>query len=147
MAADAGVSVGVVIAGLIINATGWAWVDPLTSLLIDVEIFFGTWGLLKSSLDLAMHAVPPGIDPTEVDRYLSDLPGIAAVHDLHIWGMSTTEKALNVHLVKPDVANDDQLLKQIQGELHDRFGIEHVTIQIERSSDPAHCSQSPPGVV
>ena len=143
MAADAGISLGVVIAGIGIYVTGWTWIDPATSLLIVLVIFIGTWGLFKDSVNLAMDAVPKGIDPGEVGDYLSGLRGVVAVHDLHIWAMSTTEAALTVHLVKPSVEDDDQLLKDAQCELHDRFGIEHVTIQVERSADPLHCRQAP----
>lgn len=132
MAADAGVSVGVVIAGIGIELTGWAYIDPISSLIIAALIFITTWGLLRDSVNLAMHAVPSDIDPAAVHKYLSEVPGVAAVHDLHIWGMSTTEAALTVHLVKPQVENDDQLLKQITRDLHDQFRIEHVTI-LDRS--------------
>lgn len=140
MAADAGVSLGVVIAGIVIRATGWHWVDPATSIMIAAVIFISTWGLLKESLNLAMHAVPPNIDPHEVQNYLASVPGITEVHDLHIWAMSTTETALTVHLVKPTVEDDDQLLCTLQKELHDRFGIEHTTIQIMRLPATIACS-------
>lgn len=147
MAADAGVSVAVVIAGLGIRLTGLTWIDPVTSLLIALVILVGTWELFRESLDLAMQAVPKGIDPAEVQRALLELDGVTAVHDLHIWGMSTSETALTVHLIKPAVENDDALLHRAKQELHDRFGIEHVTIQVERSEDPNYCSQSPMDVV
>jgi cobalt-zinc-cadmium efflux system protein len=140
MAADAGVSLGVVIAGIAIQATGWQWLDPATSLVIAAIIFLGTWGLLKESLNLAMHAVPPEIDLEEVRNYLTALPDITSVNDLHIWAMSTTETALTAHLVKPREENDDALLRELQKELHDRFGIEHATIQIERSPLRDVCS-------
>lgn len=132
MAADAAISAGVVIAGLLIRATGWTWIDPLSSILIAVVIAGGTWGLLRESLDLALDAVPSGIDPAEVEAHLAALPGIAEVHHLHIWGVSTTEIALTVHLVKPDGKLDDALLERITAELHDRFHIEHATIQLEQ---------------
>jgi len=134
MAADAAISAGVVIAGLLIRATGWTWIDPLSSILIAVVIAGGTWGLLRESLDLALDAVPAGIDPAEVESYLASLPGIASVHHLHIWGMSTTEIALTVHLTKPDGHLDDALLQRITTELHDRFDIAHATIQLERGT-------------
>lgn len=140
MAADAGVSLGVVIAGIVIRATGWHWVDPATSLLIAIVIFISTWDLLKESLNLALHAVPLGIDPYEVQSYLASVPGITEVHDLHIWAMSTTETALTVQLVKPIVEDDDPLLCKLQKELHDRFGIEHTTIQIMRLPATIACS-------
>lgn len=149
MAADAAVSFGVVIAALAMRATGWLWLDPAVSLVIVIVIVItvGTWGLLRHSLDLAMDAVPPHINPNEVESYLAGLPGVVAVHDLHIWGMSTTEVALTVHLVKPDAQIDDALLTEIQHELHERFGIDHTTVQFEKG-DAAHpCEQAPTTVV
>ena len=138
MAADAGVSLGVVVAGVMILLTGWWWIDPAVSLLIVLVIFVGIWGLLRDSFNLAMDAVPPEINTAAVRRYLTDLPGVAAVHDLHIWPMSTTETALTAHLVKPDPAGDDALLGRLRGELHERHGIDHVTVQWERDlADPA----------
>ncbi|HEY8649871.1 MAG TPA: cation diffusion facilitator family transporter, partial [Chthoniobacterales bacterium] len=122
MASDAGISAGVVIAGLAILWTGWHWIDPVVSLLISAVIVWGTWDLLRESVNLALQAVPENIEPEKVERYLEQLPGISKVHDLHIWAMSTTETALTAHLVKPDGKLDDPLLDQIQQELHDRFG-------------------------
>lgn len=147
MAADAVVSVGVVIAALAMRATGWLWLDPAVSLIIVVVITVGTWGLLRHSLDLAMDAVPPQIDPHQVESYLAGLPGVVAVHDLHIWGMSTTEVALTVHLVKPDAEIDDALLTEIQHELHERFGIDHTTVQFERGDTAHPCAQAPATVI
>jgi cobalt-zinc-cadmium efflux system protein len=141
MAADAAVSLGVVVAALAMMATGWNWLDPATSLVIVVVITISTWGLLRESLDLALDAVPAGIHPAEVVAYLQSLPGVVAVHDLHIWGMSTTEAALTVHLVKPDATIDDRLLAQINRDLHDRFGIEHTTIQFELGDEDHPCQQ------
>ena len=142
MAADAGVSLGVVLAGLAILATGRAWLDPAVSLAIVVVIVVGTWGLLRDSVNLALDAVPEGIDMAAVQGYLGSLPAVVEVHDLHVWGMSTTETALTAHLVMPDTTCDDATLSRICGELHDRFGIEHTTLQVE-SGDPAHpCSCS-----
>ncbi len=135
MAADAAISAGVVVAGLLIRATGWTWIDPLSSILIALIIAVGTWGLLRESLDLALDAVPSGIDPAEVEAYLASVPGIASVHHLHIWGMSTTEIALTVHLTKPDGHLDDALLQRITAELHDRFHIAHATIQMEQGAE------------
>ena len=140
MAADAGVSLGVVVAGLVIRQTGWHWVDPAVSLAIAAVIFMSTWGLLKESMNLAMQAVPPGIDPEEVQSYLASVPGVTQVYDLHIWAMSTTETALTAHLVKPTVSDDDALLCQLQKELHDRFGVEHATIQIVRTPAAISCT-------
>lgn len=147
MAADAAVSGGVVLAGLAIAITGWLWLDPAISLMIVVVIFVGTWGLLRDSVNLAMDVVPEGIDPGAVQSYLVGLPGIAEVHDLHIWGMSTTDVALTAHLVKPDTETEDAFLVRACRELHDRFGIKHATLQIERGSGAPACDLAPPEVV
>ncbi len=142
MAADAAVSLGVVIAGFIIYSTGWLWVDPAISLVIVLVITFGTWGLLKDSFHLSIDAVPTGIDLKAVGNYLKSISGVTEVHDLHIWAMSTTETALTAHLVIPDETKDDYFLKKICGELHSRFGIEHSTIQIEKSAQSANCDHN-----
>lgn len=139
MAADAGVSLGVVFAGLLITFTNWLWIDPAISLLIVLVITLGTWSLLKDSFHLSMDAVPKRIDLREVGNYLKSIKGVTEVHDLHVWAMSTTEIALTAHLVIPDEAKDDYFLKKICGELHSRFGIEHSTIQIEKSAQSANC--------
>src|SRR4030095_3151958 len=110
MASDAGISAGVVVAGIAILWTGWHWIDPVVSLLISAVIVWGTWDLLRESVNLALQAVPENIKPEEVERFLMQLPGIARVHDLHIWAMSTTETALTAHLVKPDGKLDDPFL-------------------------------------
>ncbi len=145
MAADAAVSIGVVIAGGLILLTGWLWIDPITSIVIAAVILLSTWGLFKESFNLAVHSVPSGIDPEWVREYLMQLPRVEEVHDLHIWAMSTTETALTVHLVTPEPsAEDDRLLAVSGEELHDRFEIGHTTIQIEHSSNDAFCPQSPP---
>ncbi|MBA3962113.1 MAG: cation transporter [Chthoniobacterales bacterium] len=138
MAADAAVSVGVVIAGLIILRTGWTLIDPISSLLIVAIILFGTWGLFRDSLNLSLDAVPAGIDYGAVKTYLEGLPEVAALHHLHIWGLSTTEVACTAHVVKREAQLDDRLLKEIAHELHERFGIEHTTIQFE-CCDPPDC--------
>lgn len=140
MAADAGVSGGVVVAGLAILVTGWLWLDPLMSLAIGAVILVATWGLLRDSINLALDAVPFGIDPEAVKAYLSSLPGVTAVHDLHIWPMSTTEAALTAHLVKPDSRGDDALIIRASKELHHRFGIEHTTLQWEREDTSKPCT-------
>ncbi len=139
MAADAGVSAGVVVGGAVILATGWFWIDPIVSLLITVVILVGTWGLLRESFDLAMDAVPRGIDPNAVMAYLSGLPGVIGVHDLHIWAMSTTETALTAHLIKPNPENNDFLIDKARRGLHDRFGIEHATLQWEHCNETNVC--------
>ena len=142
MAADAAVSLGVVAAGFVILATGWLWLDPAVSLGIALVIGAGTWGLLRESLDLALDAVPAGIDPSAVEAYLVALPGVAALHDLHIWGMSTTHSALTAHLVRPGAQIDDGLIARACRELHDRFGIEHATIQVESGDGPYPCDRA-----
>jgi cobalt-zinc-cadmium efflux system protein len=139
MAADAAVSAGVVLAALAMRYTGWLWLDPVTSLVIALVITVGTWGLLRDSIDLSLDAVPRHIDPAAVEAYLRTLPGVVAVHDLHIWAMSTTEVALTVHLVKPDARVDDSLLEQIGHELAARFGIGHATVQLELGEGEFDC--------
>ena len=147
LAADAGISAGVVVAGIAILLTGRYWIDLVVSLLISAVIVWGTWDLLRESVNLALQAVPKNIEPEKVERYLAQLPGIAKVHDLHIWAMSTTETALTAHLVKPDGKLDDPLLDQIQHQLHDRFGIEHMTVQLECCNSDHSCGQEPEHVV
>ena len=132
MAADAAVSAGVVLAGLLIFVSGWWWLDPVVSLLINAVIVWGTWGLLRDSLDMTMDAVPAGIDVPSVQDYLRSLPGITEFHHLHIWPLSTTETALTVHLVKPQPEGDDELIGMACRELSTRFSIDHATIQFER---------------
>jgi cobalt-zinc-cadmium efflux system protein len=144
MAADAGVSLGVVIAGLVILRTGWLWLDPAVSLAIVVVILVGTWELLRDSVNLALDAVPEGVDVHSVQEYLEAAPGVEEVHDLHVWGMSTTETALTAHLVIPgDKGQNDALLSQVCGDLHDRFGIEHATLQIEHGDKAYPCPLAP----
>ncbi|MGG5252074.1 cation diffusion facilitator family transporter [Neobacillus sp. SM06] len=145
MAADALVSLGVVIAGFIILWTGWQWIDPVVSLLIVVVIFLGTWGLLKESINLSLDAVPEGIDITKIKEYLSSLPTVLEVHDLHVWAMSTTESALTVHLIRSEIEDNDQLLQKLTQELHDQFAIEHATIQIEKGT--YNCSLQPESTI
>lgn len=150
MAADAAVSLGVVIAGFAILSTGWGWIDPTVSLVIAALIVAGTWGLLRDSLDLALDAVPAGIEVPQVRQYLEGLPAVIEVHDLHIWAMSTTETALTAHLVRAVSTCDDALLSRASDELHDRFGIEHVTLQLEtgNAAYPCHsCRQAAADVV
>jgi cobalt-zinc-cadmium efflux system protein len=139
MAADAGISLGVVLAGLVIFYTNWPWVDSIVSLIIVVVITIGTWGLLKDSFYLSMDAVPKEIDLKEVGNYLKSIEGVKEVHDLHVWAMSTTEIALTAHLVIPEDTKNDFFLKEICGELQKRFGIVHSTIQIEKSAQNANC--------
>lgn len=143
LAADAAISLGVVVAAVVIYFTNWLWLDPVASILIAIIITLGTWELLRESLDLALDAVPKNIHPADVEAYLSGLPGVTAVHDLHIWSVSTTEVALTVHLVKPDAIIDDVLLSKINTELRDKFGIAHTTVQLEQGSNAHLCAQAP----
>lgn len=142
MAADAAVSLGVVAAGFIILLTGWNWLDPVMSFIIVVVITIGTWGLLKESFHLSMDAVPKHIELEEVKKYLLSLPGVTEVHDLHIWGMSTTESALTAHIVKPSAYLDDVFIADTCKVLHEKFGIEHTTIQIEKNNNFHPCGIS-----
>ncbi len=138
MAADALVSVGVVIAGVAIIFTGQFWIDPAVSLIIVAIIAWGTWGLARDSLKMGLLAVPDRIDESAVRSHLVGLEGVEAVHDLHIWPMSTTETALTAHLVMPEEPRSDAFLRKVSSELMDQFGIGHSTIQIER--DPDACT-------
>ncbi|MFL9841235.1 cation diffusion facilitator family transporter [Sphingomonas sp. ST-64] len=131
MAADAAVSVGVVIGGGLILLTSATWIDPAISLLIVVVILWSTWGLLRDSVVMALHAVPPGIDPDKVEASIAALPGVTRVHDLHIWPMSTTEIALTAHLLMPQGHPGDAFLQDAEHRLAHDFGIRHVTLQIE----------------
>jgi cobalt-zinc-cadmium efflux system protein len=146
MVADAAVSAGVVAAAAVILLTGWLWLDPLTSLVVVGLIVWGTWSLLRDSLAMSVSAVPAAIDPQAVRRYLESRPGVAAVHDLHIWPMSTTETALTAHLVLPGGHPGDEFLMQATTELRHRFGIGHTTLQIEVSAQTA-CRLAPDHVV
>ncbi|GJD67723.1 cation diffusion facilitator family transporter [Methylobacterium gnaphalii] len=132
MMADAVVSLGVVLSGLVILATGLDWIDPLVSLVIALLIIWSTWGLLRDSLGMALSAVPPGIDPAAVRAALENRPGVDTLHDLHIWSMSTTETALTAHLVTRHEALADDFLRETARELREKFGIAHATLQIER---------------
>jgi len=147
MASDALVSLAVVATGAGILLTGWLWLDPAISLAISAVIVWGTWSLMRESLDLALHAAPRGIDPAAVQRYLAALPGVTEVHDLHIWAMSTTETALTAHLVRPEAALDDALLTDACRELRHRFSIHHATLQVEAGSEAHPCELAPHGVV
>ncbi len=140
MASDAMVSLGVVIAGGLILWTGWLWLDPAISLMISAVIVVATWGLLRDSVNLSLDAVPPGIDPQNVTAFLRGLPGVSEVHDLHIWGMSTTETALTVHLVRTDAGADDDFLHHIGEELQKHFQIGHATIQVEDGRGAHPCA-------
>ena len=134
MMTDALVSLGVVIAGVLITVTGKDWIDPVVSLGIVVVIFAGTWGLLKDSLKLALDAVPEGIDISKVRDYLLGLPDVVDVHDLHVWGMSTTEVALTAHLISKNPMCGHDFFENTAQYLHEHFGIEHATLQMEPSN-------------
>lgn len=140
--ADAVVSFGVVLSGIIIIFTGWNWLDPVVSLVITAVIVLGTWGLLRDSAQLALSAVPAHIDVSAVDAFLRQCTGVTDVHDLHIWGMSTTESALTVHLVMPDGYPSDAALDEIVHALQDQFSIHHSTIQVEHGTTNHSCALS-----
>ncbi len=140
MAADALVSLGVVIAGGLILLTGSWWIDPVTSLVIVIVIGAGTWGLLRDSVKMALLAVPDSIPEGEVRAYLAGLPGVTAIHDLHIWPMSSTETALTAHLVMPGGHRGDAFLHEVAHELEHRFHIGHATVQVETGAHAEHCA-------
>lgn len=140
MAADALVSFGVVMAGLIYLWTGWSWLDPAISLVIALVILMSTWELLGLSLHLSMDGVPTSVELGDLNKVISALPGVSGVHDLHVWAMSTAEIALTVHLVMPDGHPGDAFINDVAKRLHDDFAIEHATIQIETGDQP--CSLS-----
>jgi cobalt-zinc-cadmium efflux system protein len=146
LAADAGVSVGVVIAGAVILFLGWTWIDPVMSLIVSAVIVWGTWSLLRDSFQLSMDAVPPGIEPSEVRAYLEKLPGVASIHDLHIWAMSTTENALTCHLVMPGGHPGNDFITAACRDLACRFAIRHPTFQIELDGG-ADCPLAPVHVI
>ncbi|MGD9615305.1 MAG: cation diffusion facilitator family transporter [Alphaproteobacteria bacterium] len=147
MMADALVSAGVVVSGVAIMLTGLWRIDPIVTLLVCAVIVYGTWGLMKEAIGLALDAVPEGIDPAAVRAHLASLPGVAAIHDLHIWGMSTTETALTCHLVMPQGHPGDAVLTRIARDLEQCFGIHHATIQIELGDSAEMCLLTPETVV
>lgn len=147
MAADAAVTLGVIIAALVIMRTGWLWLDPAVSVLIAIVILLGTWRLLRDSVDLAMGAVPNGIDPDQVRDWLAGLPGVEEVHDLHVWAIGTTDTALTAHLVRCDTGTDRSLLMHVQEGAKSRFGIGHATIQLETPETADDCVLRPDHVV
>jgi len=143
MAADAAVSLGVVIAGIAMIYTGWYWLDPVISLVIVAVIVIGTWGLLRESVQLALSAVPAHIEVAAIDAYLRQCPGVTDIHDLHIWGMSTTESALTVHLVMPAGYPGDTFMDDIMHTLKIRYSVHHSTLQIELGTTTHACSLNP----
>lgn len=147
MAADAAVSLGVVLAGAAIALTGATWIDPVTSLVVAAVIVAGTWGLFRESLDLALDAVPRGVEPEAIEAALTALPGVREVHDLHVWGASTSEISLTVHVVVVDGTNHDRLLSEAEAVLRERFRVAHSTIQIEGPAACEQCRQRPADVL
>lgn len=141
MAADALVSVGVVIAGGLTLWLGWHWLDPVMSLVIAAVIVVGTWSLFRQSLHLLFDGVPESVELPAVREYLAALPGVARVHDLHVWAMGTTETALTAHLVMPSGPPDDAFYQQATHELHQRFDIDHVTLQVVRVAFTEPCGE------
>ena len=141
MAADAAVSLGVVLSGAVIWKFGLNWVDPVISLVIVGVIFISTWDLMRDSANLAVDAVPRKVDPDEVRQYLLSLPGVTDIHDLHIWAMSTTDTALTAHLVMPEPPDSDRFLHDVAVELRDHYHIDHATIQLERGDGSIVCHQ------
>jgi len=143
MAADAAVSLGVAVAGLVMIFTGWYWLDPVISLVIVAVIVAGTWSLLRESVQLALSAVPAHIDASAVETYLRQLSGVTDIHDLHIWGMSTTESALTVHLVMPEGYPGDAFMDDIMQTLKVRFSVHHSTLQVEQGTTNHACALHP----
>lgn len=133
MVADAAVSAGVVIAGFVIQATGLRWIDPAVSLVVILVILYGTWGLLRDSLHLSLDGVPSNVNSAAVKEYLAKHRGVAGVHDLHIWALSTTSVALTAHLIVPGGDPDGELLAVLTEDLRRRFKIDHATLQIEQN--------------
>jgi cobalt-zinc-cadmium efflux system protein len=138
MAADALVSLAVVVSGFIILLTGWHWIDPAMSLVVNAVIVWGTWTLLAGSLKMCLNATPPNVDMAKVKSFLLGLPGVTALHDLHVWSISTTDIALTCHLVTPGGPPSDETLFHAAGELEEHFGICHVTLQPEQAPSAEH---------
>ncbi len=147
MTADAAVSAGVVVAALLITATGAVWIDPAVSLVIAAVIVAGTWGVLRDSVNLALDGVPAGIAPTEVEAFLRALPGVVEVHDLHIWGLSTTETALTAHLVHDGGPPSETVILEATRGLGARFAIGHATLQLETQALACTCRLRPADVI
>lgn len=147
MLGDAGVSLGVVVAGITIIFTGWFWLDPVISIIIAIIIIISTWDLMQDSLNLIIDTVPSEVDPAGVKNFLRNLPEVKDLHDLHIWAMSTTENALTVHLVTYKLSDNDRFLMYVSDELSERFGIHHSTIQIEKELSEEVCRQKHPDTV
>jgi cobalt-zinc-cadmium efflux system protein len=140
MAADAAVSAAVAISGLAILFTGWTWLDPVMSIVVVAVIVYGTWGLLRDSVSLALDAVPPGVDVLKIRDYLAAQPGVIDVHDLHVWAISTTGNALSAHLVIPDGHPGDNVIDGIVCTLRDEFDMHHATLQVDMGTTHHRCS-------
>jgi cobalt-zinc-cadmium efflux system protein len=147
LASDAVLAVGVAVAGGVIMVTGWMWLDPAVSIVLAITILAGTWSLMGKSVNLMLDAVPEGIDPEQVKAFLGALPSVVEVHDLHIWAMSTTETALTAHLVMPGNSCEPTFLARACKELHERFDIDHATLQIDPEEAPAPCTLAPNEIV
>lgn len=146
MVADAAISAGVVAAGFVMLNTGWLWLDPIVSLVIVAVIAWGTWSLFTESLRLSLQAVPSKVDARAVRGYLVALPGVASLHDLHIWAISTTDVAMTVHLVMPQGYPQDEFLMRIGDAMRDKFGIGHFSVQVE-TNPLTHCAMAPEDIV
>ncbi len=140
LTSDAVLAAGVAVTGAIILATAWTWLDPAVSIVLAITIFVGTWSLMKQSMNLILDAVPEGINPDHVRAFLGALPHVVEVHDLHIWAMSTTETALTAHLVMPNNSCEPTFLTDVCTKLHERFDIDHATLQIDPEEAPAPCA-------
>jgi cobalt-zinc-cadmium efflux system protein len=144
LAADAAISLGVLLSGLAVMSTGWTWLDPLVSLVIVVFIMASTWSLLRASLDMMLAAAPGNVDVEEVSQFLRSQPGVSEVHDLHIWSMSTSDTALTCHLVMPSGYPGDPAIDAIARQLREKFAIRHTTLQTEQGTTTHECClQSP----
>jgi len=147
LAGDAAIAVGVIVATLVLLRTGWLWVDPVTGIIVSLIILLSTWSLLRKSIDLVLDSVPEHIDIDAVRGYLGTLPGVIEVHDLHVWAMSTTEAALTAHIVMPANACAPRFLGDVCKELHDRFDIDHATLQVDSLEAPDPCRLAPAGTI
>lgn len=141
LAADAVISLGVVVSACAMFLTGWQWLDSVVSLIIVIAILFGTWELLLHSTNLVLAGVPHSVNQQEVRNYLAKLPGVTAIHDLHIWGISTQEIALTAHLIMPSQSLNDEDYQRINDDLRHKFDIHHVTLQIEKGDRADACGQ------
>jgi cobalt-zinc-cadmium efflux system protein len=147
LAGDAAIALGVVVSAAATSWTGWLWLDPAAGLAVAMLILASTWSLLRQAVDLVMDAVPDNIDLEEVRAYLGGLPRVSDVHDLHVWAMSTTETALTAHIVMPDASCEPRFLTSVCRELHDRFGIEHATLQVDPAEAVESCDLARPNCV